>query len=69
MQLKLVCIKRENIQVKITVKTRLKVKETAELTIGPALLWIQNCSKAACKKSFSPECRAKTQLITIANQK
>ena len=57
MQVKLFLIKRENIQVKITVKSRVKVKETAKLTIDPALLWIQNRSKAACKESFSLECR------------
>ena len=43
-------IKRENIQV--TVKSRVKLNETAKLTIDLALLWIQNCSKAACKVSL-----------------
>ena len=57
MQLKLVWIKLENIQVKITVKSRVKVKETAKLTIDPALLRIQNRSKAACKESFTLEFR------------
>ena len=56
MQLKPFLIKREKIQVKSTVKSRVKLKETAKLTIDPALLWIQNCSKAACKEKFSLEC-------------
>ena len=56
MQLKLFLIKRENIQVKSTVKSRVELKETAKLTIDPALLWIQNCSKAARKENFSLEC-------------
>ena len=54
MQLKLFLIKRENIQV--NVKSLVELKETAKLTIDPALLWIQNCSKAARKENFSLEC-------------
>ena len=54
----------------ITVKSRVNVEETAKLTVDPALLWIQNCSKAACIESFSLESRqTKTQLIITANQK
>ena len=68
MQLKLFFIKRENIQV--TVKSRVKLKETAKLTIDLALLWIQNRSKAACKVSLdqNPANHNSQSEVNIKNQ-